>query len=122
MRFESPCLAKSARHGAPPGTDHAPREAQLNRLHHGGRSALLRFTDQKMEVLRHHDASENNEAVPCTHLLQSFEEEIAQVRCAQERLPMIATAGDEVQVAGAVVALEIFWHSQKCRWACVCLM
>jgi len=91
-------------------------------LHHGGRSALLRFTDQKMEVLRHHDASENNEAVPCTHLLQSFEEEIAQVRCAQERLPMIATAGDEVQVAGAVVALEIFWHSQKCRWACVCLM
>jgi len=87
-----------------------PRESLLNRLHDAGRIALLRFADQQVDVLRHDHVTYDNETVALPYLFEDAQEQITP-RAAQPALPMIATASDEVQMLGAVIALEVSRHT-----------
>jgi hypothetical protein len=58
--------------------------------------SLIRFADQKMNVLGHNHVSDNHELIATAHLLQHGQEQIATPRCAEQRLPPVTTAGDEM--------------------------
>jgi hypothetical protein len=90
---------------------HPPRESLLNRLHDTGRVALLRFADQQVDVLRHDHVAYDNETVALTYLFEDTQEKITPPGTAQPALSMIATAGNEVEMLGAVVALEVSRHT-----------
>jgi hypothetical protein len=70
-----------------------------------------------MDVLRHDDVSQNDEAIAAAHFLQHVQEEIASVRGAEKGLATIATGGDKVQIAGAVVTLKVSRHDKENRSA-----
>jgi hypothetical protein len=60
-----------------------------------------------MNVLRHDYIADHHEAIALPNLFEDAQEQITAPGATQPGLPMmIATAGDEVQMLGAVVALE----------------
>src|SRR5271155_1328714 len=75
---------------------HSPRKAEFERLHHNRRVLLLRFADQKMDMLRHNHISDNDELVATAHLLQHGQKQITTPWRAEQGLTAITTAGDEV--------------------------
>src|SRR5580692_8418773 len=78
---------------------HAAREADLERLHHGGRILLLRFADEQVNMLRHHHVAGQHERIPLAHLLEHGQKKIATSGRPQKRLSAKTTAGDELQVS-----------------------
>lgn len=80
------------------------RKSKLKRLHHGRRILLLRFADQQVNVFGHDDVTNDHELVAFAHALQHRQEQVATARRGEKGLSSITTAGDEVQVSGAVVA------------------
>src|SRR5271154_7584030 len=76
-------------------SQNAARETEFESLHNRRRILVLRFTDQKVDVLGHDDVSDHDELVAAAHLLQHGEKELATEGCAQQWLPPIATAGDD---------------------------
>jgi len=59
-----------------------------------------------MEVLRHDDKSVDHEAVLLARLFQDAQNKVAAFGRAQLRLAMVATAGDEMQIVVAVIAIQ----------------
>jgi hypothetical protein len=59
-----------------------------------------------MHVFRHDHVADHHQLITPADLLQHLEKQVAALGRAQKRLPPVTTAGDEVQVAGSVVALE----------------
>jgi hypothetical protein len=66
-----------------------------------------------MNVLGHDHVAENGKAVFAARLLEKLQEQIAALGPVQERDAMIATAGDEVQLSGVIVALEASGHGRR---------
>jgi hypothetical protein len=91
------------------------REALLDDLQDGGGVAHLGFADQEMEVLGHDHVSQDDEAILLASFFQDAQEEIATVGRAQPRPALVATTGDEVEVAGTVVSFEAAGHGLKIR-------
>jgi hypothetical protein len=87
------------------------RESLLNRLHDTRRIGFLWFADQQVDVLRHDYEAYDYEGIALPHLFEHTQEQITPPGTAQPPLPMIATAGDEVQMLSAVVALEVSRHT-----------
>jgi hypothetical protein len=73
-------------------------------LHDRRGGLLLRFADQKVNVLGHDHVTGYDEPIPPTHPLQHAQKKVTAVRRAEQRLPPITTARDEMKVPGAVVA------------------
>jgi len=63
-----------------------------------------------MKVLRHDDVSVDHKAVLLARFFQDAQEKIAAFGRAQLRLAVTATAGDEMQVMGAVIAMQALGH------------
>ena len=81
------------------------RKSKFKSLHHGRRGLYLRFADQEVNVLGHDHVTDDHELIAPAHLLQHSEQQVTTARRAEQRLPAITTAGDEMKVSGAVVAL-----------------
>ncbi len=81
------------------------RDALLQHLHDETQCADVRLTDKEMNVLRHDNVTEQREIVAVANLLEDFQEDVAASFGSKKRESAIATAGDEVQVAGIVVTL-----------------
>jgi hypothetical protein len=96
----------------PPHAAYAAAAARnlLERLHYLGGISALRFAQQQVQMLGHDHVPDDHQAIPPVHLLQHFEEEIAIRRLLQQRQPVIATGGDEVEISGAVVATKFVGH------------
>ncbi len=88
------------------------RHALLQDLHHGARRADLRLRNQKMNVLRHHHISDQQELVPCPGLVENFEEGISLSPRIQQTPPPVATASNEMQVALPIAAFERILQGQ----------
>lgn len=71
---------------------------------------VLRLADEQVNVFRHDDISGNDELISPARLLQDGEKQISTARRAQHGLPPVTTAGDEMQVSGAVVSLQVLPH------------
>ncbi len=97
-------------------------KALLERLHDGCNIFALRFADEKVYVLRHHDVPDTDEVIAAPDLFEGREEEVALVGTGQKRLPVIATGGNEVHVSGTVAAIESGGHTlflAVCREECL---
>jgi len=72
-------------------------------------------------MLRHDYVSQNHETIALTHLLENRQEEIATTCTGQGRPPLITTASDEVQIAGAGIAFEIPRHDESVtlKWSLI---
>ena len=57
-----------------------PCERLFQNLHHYRGIAALRFAEQKMNVLGHHDVSNHHETVPPPYPLHDFKKQIATLR------------------------------------------
>jgi hypothetical protein len=66
-----------------------------------------------MDVLGHNYIANDDELIAIAHLLQHGQKEVATARGAKQRLSAITTAGNEMKVAGAVVAPEIAPHAHR---------
>ena len=68
------------------------------------------LSDEQMDVLRHDHVSNYNETTASSNLLEDFKKQVPAARGAQQRTPMITTKGDEVQVSGAIAAMQTPGH------------
>jgi len=66
-----------------------------------------------VDVLGHNHIANHDELITPAHLLQYSEKQIAAARSGEQRLPLIATACNEVKVARAVVAMQIAPHEDR---------
>ena len=78
---------------------------------------MLRFTEKKMDVLRHDDVAHNYEAMAAPNLLHDLEEEIASARRGEKRTALVATGGDVVQISGPVIAVQVWRAFCRCSMA-----
>jgi len=87
------------------------RSSLLEELHCAGRVTQLGLRDEEVHMLGHHYVSEHRKA----HLLPDFFEHAQKTvtprRLGKQRTPAVATEGDEVQAALAVVAAQSPGHS-----------
>ena len=107
----APGLADVARPGNP-GTFQAATEPELESLHRDRQSRPLWLGDQQVYMLGHHDISQDHKPVTTSHPLQHLENQVAAGRIAQQRLAVITTEGEKVEIPRPVGAVEIFGH----RW------
>jgi hypothetical protein len=63
-----------------------------------------------MKVLGHDHITEDHESIALSNFFQNGEKQIAPAGRTQSRLTVITTAGDEVQISGAIISFEIPGH------------
>lgn len=61
-------------------------------------------------MLGHDDVSVNDETVLTARFFQDLQEAIAGFGCAQEGLTAVTTGSDEMQIVGAIIAMESLGH------------
>ena len=88
-------------------------KALLENLHDGGGIAAFGLAQQQVDVFGHDDVSEDDEAVAAADLFEKVEEEVAAAFASQQGSTLIATAGDEVEITGTVVAAQSSGHGKS---------
>jgi hypothetical protein len=68
-----------------------------------------------MEVFGHNDVADDDELITPANPLPDSEEEVSSTYATQQRETVIATAGDEVKIAAAVVSLQTPGHREEYR-------
>ena len=63
-----------------------------------GEQIFARFTQQQMDVFRHHDVTDNVKLIPPVHLLQHILKKIPQHGSIEIRKPVITTKRDKMHV------------------------
>lgn len=66
-----------------------------------------------MDMLRHHHVPHDYETIALPAFFQDLNKQIATVCTGQSVLAMIATTGDEMQMAVTVVAAQAFRHGNR---------
>ena len=98
-------------------TEYPPGESLcLIALHDAGRIALLRLADDQVNVFGHNYITDYHESVALPNLFADTQEQVPPPRAAQPGLATLATASDEVEMLGAVVALEAGRHKFNLAW------
>jgi hypothetical protein len=90
---------------APVPWHHTLSEALFHALHGGGRISQLGFAHEQVKVFGHDDVSEHDEAMLLAHFFEALQKQISPLRDIEPGPSFITTAGDEVEIAGAVVSL-----------------
>jgi len=67
-----------------------------------------------MHMLRHDDISGDNETVAQPHLFQFLLEDAVSASSCKQRLPAVATEGEEVKLAGILIADQPSGHDETC--------
>jgi hypothetical protein len=88
------------------------RRPLLQHRHDRGRSAHLRFCDQKMNMLGHHDVSDDYESVLLPRLFENGKEAVARTGCVEEWQAVIARASDKVQVMRTISTMQAGRHDK----------
>src|SRR5436190_9726480 len=101
-------LSRIAPHSQP--TPQPARKALLHSLHYYRRIAPFRFSDQQMNVLRHHYVADHHESIAPPHLLQHPQKQFAAPRIPEPGQPLVATRRDRVRVARPVVSGQTARH------------
>ena len=78
-----------------------------------GRRNGSRFADEQVEMFWHDDIADQSEAVASAHFLENLHGQILRAGGGQERPSLVAAKSDEVKIAPAGDALEIFRHRRE---------
>jgi hypothetical protein len=65
-----------------------------------------------MHMLGHDHISDDDNSVADSRLFEDAQEEVATLRRAQQRTPLVTTEGDEVKRSGAVGAAKTGGHAE----------
>src|SRR5713101_6262187 len=95
---------------ASPLLPHFARHSLLQHLQHRRRRASPRLADQQMHMLRHDHVTQKPETVFPADAREFSHKKISRTTASQKRQPPVATEGDEVQIASAVVTLQSRRH------------
>ena len=87
----------------------------FHNLHDLGRSFSFRFAQEQVNVLGHHDISDDDEPVTQACLFQNSEEGVALLCRAQFRPSPVTGIRDKVQIVRAAVAVEVAQHRSESR-------
>ena len=85
----------------------------LQALNHNCQGAPFGFAYQHVYMLLHYYVAHNVEAITAPCLLQYFFKEHTKSRRVEQRLPTIATEGDEVQLATLLIAIQAQRHGEE---------
>jgi len=88
-----------------------------NLLHHQRGITALRFAEQKMYLLGHHNVSNHDETITPPYPLYDFQKQIAILRRARPYSSLITTRSDEVKISSAVVATQAGRHRARLSWS-----
>lgn len=77
---------------------------------HQRRISALWLAKEKMGMLRHDHVTDNYKLMALADLLHDLEKEVAGAGCAEKGTALIATCGNKVGVASAVVAVQVCRH------------
>ena len=99
----------------PPLPAYLPRHTLFQNPHHHRRISFFGLAHKQMNVLRHHYESDEAEIVAATHLIQNLQKAITRSRCPEQRLPAVATAGDEMPFASAVASFQTLLYRFNIR-------
>jgi hypothetical protein len=86
------------------------REALLEDLHHDRRRVVVGFADQEVNVFGHDHVADHYATISDAGLFEDAEEKIATLWRSEQRAALVATEGDEVQIACSVTAPETGGH------------
>src|SRR5581483_792723 len=92
---------------------HRTNKAQLEGLHRERESRPLRFCHQQVNMLRHHDISENDHPIPPPHALQNLQEQVTAFANRQQRLALIATECQEMKISLVKESVQALRHGAK---------
>jgi len=87
-------------------------EALFEGRHYDRRIAALRFAEEEVDVFGHDHVAHYDEAMALANLLQHLEKQITATGSAEKRPPLVTTGGDEVEISGPVVTVEMGGHSR----------
>jgi hypothetical protein len=91
------------------------RHSLLQDLHDRRRCAPRGLTNKKMNVIRHHNISDQKKGVAISNFAQYFCEHTFRPSRAKQRHPAIASARHKMQIVFAIISFEIFRH--ECKYA-----
>ncbi len=103
-----------ARIAGPAFWQQGARGALFQNLHDLGRSFSFRFAQEQVNVLGHHDISDD-EPVTQACLFQNSEEAVALLCRVQFRPSPVTGIRDKVQIVRAAVAVEVAQHRSESR-------
>ena len=92
-----------------------PRNALFQYLQDFRRVAFPWFGDEKMDVLRHDDVSDQAERIFNTHFRQYAHKAVPGLRRSKQGASSGTTKGDEVEITLSVAALQRVAHGRKIR-------
>ena len=92
----------------------AMRKPALDELHGLFDGHFVTNLDEKMDVIGHHNITYDNETIALARFLQNAHKQIAASGAREPGLPVIAAAGEIVQMVLPVVALQPFGHGPHC--------
>jgi hypothetical protein len=98
---------------APPPSVHRSRNALFQHLHHRAGIPHIRLADQKMDMFRHHDITNQREIVALSNFTENFEKEMPSPPRAQHRPTTITTASNKAQLAQSIAASQALLHRRK---------
>jgi len=75
--------------------------------------ALVGLADKEMNVLGHDYVADHDKTVATARFFQDTEEQVAALRGSEEGSALVATEGDEVEIAGAVSTTETGGHGES---------
>jgi hypothetical protein len=106
-------LLKVAR--SPLFRENASGEPEFQRLHGQRGSVSVGFTDQQVDVFGHHHKAEDYKTVAAACLFENAKKQVAPASGAQQWLTLIATAGDEMQIAATEESPQGFGHENRLK-------
>ena len=68
-----------------------------------------------MNMLGQHDVTDDNPVITLPRLFQHLDEQVAATHAREQRLPVIATEGKEVQIVSALPALQGPRHVRRLK-------
>ena len=89
------------------------RHSLLQNLHHRGRRTARWLTQQKMNVIRHHNISDQKKTVAISNLSKYFCKYTSGPNRAKQRQPPIAGARQKMQIVFAVISFQVFGHEYE---------
>ncbi len=94
---------------------HAPCEAEFQRLYGRRQRPLWRLADQKMNVFGHHHVADDHPLVTLPNLFQHFHEQVAARGAGQPGLSPVTTKCEEVQIVSSLPALQAPRHDRRLK-------
>jgi len=98
-----------------PSAAQRARHPLFENLHNFRRRDVSGFAQQEMDVFGHQDVTDEREAITSSYLFENAHRQIPGAHAAQQGAAMIATEGDEMQIAVACDPPEILGHQGEER-------